>query len=110
MLPVSLTVTDKVAVARAVGVPQIVAGWLPGQVVLPVGSQFKPAGSVPANNHVYSPVPPVAVNVVLYGVLIVAYGSGDVVWRVSGPVVTVPIGVLNVAVGDVSIGWLESVT
>jgi len=52
----------------------------------------------------------VAVNVVLYGVLIVAYGSGDVVWRVSGPVVTVPIGVLNVAVGDVSIGWLESVT
>jgi hypothetical protein len=50
------------------------------------------------------------VNVVLYGVVIVAYGSGDVVTRVSGPVVTLPIGVLNVAVGDVSIGWLESVT
>jgi hypothetical protein len=105
---VSLTVTDKEAVARAVGVPQIVAG-VP-QAPLPFASQFKPAGSVPANNHVYDPVPPVAVNVVLYGVVIVAYGSGDVVTRVSGPVVTLPIGVLNVAVGDVSIGWLESVT
>ncbi len=67
--PLAVTWTVKVEVAAAVGVP----------LSTPPVDRLKPVGSVPVDDQLYVPVPPVAANDWLYAVPTVPAGNGEAV-------------------------------
>jgi hypothetical protein len=91
-LELSFTCTVNVGAPAAVGVP----------LMTPAADKVSPAGNVPeATDHVYPPVPPVAVSVWLYPVPTVPFGS-DPVAIVKGAAVTVMLSALLAVVCELS--------
>src|SRR5690348_4058792 len=78
--PLSATLTVKLAVPGAVGVPEIT----------PAALKVKPAGSAPVEVHVLPPVPPLATRVCEYATPTWPSGSDGVVTvRIAGSTVIV---------------------